>query len=509
MPPDLLSPPAAATPLTDRLLRSWLRCRRRAWLDRHGPGEQRQWNAHRALALDDQLRSFQSLLPQRPGHGEAACAAGEAGVVGLRLRGRTADATPLEVHPPLLQRVEGSSRWGEHRYQPVLARQGRRLTREHRLLLALWGRLLAHHQQGEVAQGLVLAGSEPRLERETLALGENLQRQLDDGLLRLAADLERSEPPPLVSDRKKCTLCSWRSLCDRDAAAEGHLSEVSGIGGKRREMLLEQGVVSLPDLAARDPERLAEARTVSPLARRLAAAFWPGPLTLVLTRQPIVPDAVTAGLDTVGVRVPAHPVARALIAAAGIPIAAPSANAYTRVSPTTAAHVVAQLGDRVELVLDGGPATVGIESTVVDVSGERPVLLRPGGIAAERIEALVGPLLRPAAVAGDAPRPAPGMVDRHYAPRARLQPFSAGERPAIWRQLATLAQAGQRVGLLAFATEGAVATVSCRMPADADGYAAVPWVAGATFDVRVGAAHAPAPVRRFQPEPAALVVGMP
>ena len=213
------------------------------------------------------------------------------------------------------------------------------------------------------------------------------------------------------------------------------------------------------------------ARTVSPLAHRLAAAFWPGPLTLVLPRQPIVPDAVTAGLDTVGVRVPAHPVARALLAAAGLPIAAPSANAYTRVSPTTAAHVLAQLGDRVELVLDGGPAAVGIESTVVDVSGERPVLLRPGGIAAERIEALVGPLLRPAAVVGDAPRPAPGMVDRHYAPRARLQPFAAEQRRVVWQQLAELVAAGRKVGLLAFATEGARATEVRRMPGDAAGYA--------------------------------------
>jgi L-threonylcarbamoyladenylate synthase len=213
------------------------------------------------------------------------------------------------------------------------------------------------------------------------------------------------------------------------------------------------------------------ARTVSPLAQRLAAAFWPGPLTLVLPRQAVVPDAVTAGLDTVGVRVPAHPVAQALLVAADIPIAAPSANAYTRVSPTTAAHVVSQLGDRVELVLDGGAAAVGIESTVVDVSGDRPVLLRPGGIAAERIEALIGPLARAGAVVGDAPRPAPGMVDRHYAPRARLQPFVAAERPAIWRQLAERAAAGRATGLLAFEVEGAVATVVQRLPRDADGCA--------------------------------------
>ena len=244
--------------LTDRLLRSWVRCRRRAWLDLHGPSEQRVWSAHRALALDDQLRSFQSLLPQRPGHGEEACRAGAPGVVGLRLVGTGPRGLRLEAHPSLLERVEGPSRWGDHSYRPVLARQGRRLTREHRVLLALWGRLLAEHQRAPVPHGLVVAGADRGLERERLALGGSLQRQLDDSLERLGLELARSEPPPLVSDRKKCTLCSWRAACDRVAAAEGHLSEVSGIGGKRRELLLELGIASLDQLAAVDPDRLAE-----------------------------------------------------------------------------------------------------------------------------------------------------------------------------------------------------------------------------------------------------------
>ena len=244
--------------LTDRLLRSWVRCRRRAWLDLHGPSEQRVWSAHRALALDDQLRSFQSLLPQRPGHGEEACRAGAPGVVGLRLVGTGPRGLRLEAHPSLLERVEGPSRWGDHSYRPVLARQGRRLTREHRVLLALWGRLLAEHQRAPVPHGLVVAGADRGLERERLALGGSLQRQLDDSLERLGLELARSEPPPLVSDRKKCTLCSWRAACDRVAAAEGHLSEVSGIGGKRRELLLELGIASLDQLAAADPDRLAE-----------------------------------------------------------------------------------------------------------------------------------------------------------------------------------------------------------------------------------------------------------
>ncbi|MEA5414719.1 TM0106 family RecB-like putative nuclease [Synechococcus sp. BA-132 BA5] len=244
--------------LTDRLLRSWVRCRRRAWLDLHGPSEQRVWSAHRALALDDQLRSFQSLLPQRPGHGEEACRAGAPGVVGLRLVGTGPRGLRLEAHPSLLERVEGPSRWGDHSYRPVLARQGRRLTREHRVLLALWGRLLAEHQRAPVSHGLVVAGADRGLERERLALGGSLQRQLDDSLERLGLELARSEPPPLVSDRKKCTLCSWRAACDRVAASEGHLSEVSGIGGKRRELLLELGIASLDQLAAADPDRLAE-----------------------------------------------------------------------------------------------------------------------------------------------------------------------------------------------------------------------------------------------------------
>jgi len=253
----------ATAPLTDRLLRSWLRCRRRAWLDRHGPLERRQWSAHRALALDEQLRCFQQLLPQRPGRGEEACGRGDAGVMGLRLYGELEMAghprgLALEAHPPLLQRVEGRSRWGSFAYRPVLARQGRNLTREHRLQLALWGRLLESHQQAEVPRALVVGFGERNLVREQLTLTPGLQRQLEDSLERLAGDLQRSQPPGLVNDRKKCVLCGWRSLCDRVAADEGHLSEVSGIGGKRRDLLLTQGIGSLQELAAADPQRLAE-----------------------------------------------------------------------------------------------------------------------------------------------------------------------------------------------------------------------------------------------------------
>lgn len=157
-------------------------------------------------------------------------------------------------------------------------------------------------------------------------------------------------------------------------------------------------------------------------ADRLAEAFWPGPVTLVVPRAPNLPDLVTAGLDAIAIRVPAHPVALALLAAAELPVAAPSANRSTRVSPTRAEHVAASLGDRVDLILDAGPTTVGIESTVLDLTGERPRILRPGMIGAEALAAVVGPVQRPDldAIAAGTPRSSPGLDRRHYAPRARL-----------------------------------------------------------------------------------------
>ncbi len=165
-------------------------------------------------------------------------------------------------------------------------------------------------------------------------------------------------------------------------------------------------------------EQLAEvAADIPRAARELAAAHWPGPLTLVLAKRDIVPDIVSAGLPTVAVRVPAHPVALDLIAATGRPIAAPSANPFGYVSPTRAAHVAAQLGDRVPLILDGGPCRVGIESTIVSFAADSPTLLRHGVITQEAIEAQIGPVR--VAAAGDAIA-APGQLPRHYSPATSL-----------------------------------------------------------------------------------------
>lgn len=163
-------------------------------------------------------------------------------------------------------------------------------------------------------------------------------------------------------------------------------------------------------------------------AEALARAFWPGPLTLVVPKRAHVPDIVTSGLPSVGLRIPAHPVALALIRACGLPLAGPSANRFTQLSPTTAEHVRQGLGDRVAMVLDGGPCTVGIESTVVSLaaaSGGRPVILRPGMISAAQIEGVVGPLGSSAGGGGGAAKPgeahaSPGLHARHYSPRTPL-----------------------------------------------------------------------------------------
>ncbi len=154
-------------------------------------------------------------------------------------------------------------------------------------------------------------------------------------------------------------------------------------------------------------------------AEALAARFWPGPLTLVLSKRDTIPDRVTAGLGTVGVRVPAHPVALALIAEAGVPIAAPSANLFTQLSPTTAAHVSQSLGSAVAMVLDGGPCRIGLESTVLSLAGGKPILLRPGMTSQAQIEAVIGPISLPSATPGGA-HPSPGMHAQHYSPRTPL-----------------------------------------------------------------------------------------
>jgi L-threonylcarbamoyladenylate synthase len=199
-------------------------------------------------------------------------------------------------------------------------------------------------------------------------------------------------------------------------------------------------IVHLADVAALD-EWAAE---VTPAAATLAAHCWPGPLTVVVRRARHVPDEVTGGLDTVGLRVPDQPVALALLRALDDGIAAPSANRFGRVSPTTAADVVADLGDAVDLVLDGGSCRVGVESTIVDCSGDAPAVLRLGGVPRERVEELLGRAV-PVRLGAVGTVRAPGTLVSHYAPSAQVLLV---DRESVVDVARDAVRSGLRVGVL-------------------------------------------------------------
>lgn len=212
-------------------------------------------------------------------------------------------------------------------------------------------------------------------------------------------------------------------------------------------------------------------------AQRLADRFWPGPISFVLAKHPSVPDIVTAGQDSVAIRVPAHPVALALLRALACPLAAPSANRFTQVSPTTATHVVQSLGDRVPLVIDGGTCDVGIESTIVDLTTSTPTILRPGFISQTQIEATLQRAVHLSSsriqlndehVPGQR---APGGAERHYAPRADVWLFDAEQIMEV--QLALKARTAGSVTALLRTTElpSEIPHRMVRMPADPAGYA--------------------------------------
>jgi L-threonylcarbamoyladenylate synthase len=219
-----------------------------------------------------------------------------------------------------------------------------------------------------------------------------------------------------------------------------------------------------------DAFRLCEC--VPETARLLAERFWPGPLTLVMRKIQAIPDLVTSGLPSVGVRVPAHPVAHALLEALEAPLAAPSANRFGKVSPTTAEHVLQDLGSSIPMILDGGPCQRGIESTIVSLLESTPRLLRPGSIALEELRDVVGNVTLPSS--NTEISLSPGQLKSHYAPRTPMQPATEAPRP----------RPGERVGLLAIG------------PTADDGYSAVE-VLSATADLREAATRLFAALRRL------------
>ena len=227
-----------------------------------------------------------------------------------------------------------------------------------------------------------------------------------------------------------------------NAAAVGRIFEAKGRPGDNPLIAHISAVEQLAPLISVEPP---------PMARALMDACWPGPMTLIFPKSDLVPTAVTAGLDTVAIRFPAHPAARALIDAARRPIAAPSANRSGRPSPTTAQHVLEDMDGRIPLILDGGPCEVGLESTVIDMTADVPRILRPGGITPEMIEAVCGAVRVDDAVMrplneGERPR-SPGMKYRHYAPKGRLT-IVQGEEKAVIDRICKLYDAAEGHALI-------------------------------------------------------------
>jgi L-threonylcarbamoyladenylate synthase len=273
---------------------------------------------------------------------------------------------------------------------------------------------------------------------------------------------DRPAPPVLPGDDP--ASIAMAAACLRAGGLVAFPTEtVYGLGANALDARAVARVFAAKERPAFDPliVHLADASEVGayaqiedaddPRVARLAARFWPGPLTLVLRKRALIPEIVTAGLPTVGLRVPDHAVARALIRAAGVPLAAPSANRFGQLSPTRATHVVAGLGARVDLVLDGGPCAVGVESTVILLAAGRAALLRPGGLGVEAIEAEIGRLEVLADGAPGTAELAPGRAGAHYAPRVPLEiadPRDPAAAPAF------RVRPGERVGLLAATDTG-------------------------------------------------------
>jgi L-threonylcarbamoyladenylate synthase len=212
-----------------------------------------------------------------------------------------------------------------------------------------------------------------------------------------------------------------------DARAVARIYEVKGRPSSSPLIVHVASVEMARDLVTEWPEA----------AGLLAARYWPGPLTMVLPKAQVAPDIVTAGLPTVGLRMPAHPVALELIRRAGVPIAAPSANRFTEVSPTTAEHVRRSLGGAIDMIVDGGACEVGIESAVISLAGA-PALLRPGMLKREDMEAVLGQPVAVAGVQGEGAHPSPGMHERHYSPRTPVVVVCGALPPGrgayLWRR---------------------------------------------------------------------------
>ncbi|WP_269624237.1 TM0106 family RecB-like putative nuclease [Prochlorococcus marinus] len=236
-------------PINDHLLRSWIRCRRKAWLEIYGDKQKKLWTAHSTLQLNHQIDCFHNLSQKSYGIGIQACEEGKNIAYGLRLKYPLLKNIIIKGNLPILRKSLGESIWGNFSYQPVLARQGKKVTREHKLILAMNGLLITNLQKYQVQKGLILHKENEVVKVEKIRLTDNMNKELIDSLLTLEKDIQSKVPPPITSNRKKCTICSWKRNCDAEAIKEGHLSEISGIGAKREILLNKIGINNIEELA--------------------------------------------------------------------------------------------------------------------------------------------------------------------------------------------------------------------------------------------------------------------
>ena len=235
--------------INERLLRSWIRCRRKAWLDCYGDKSKKVWSAHQTLQLDHQKLSFSAFIKGEAGVGLKGCEEGRKNVFGLKVTENTYFNNINQSQIVLINKINGQSIWGDFAYQPVICRQGKNLTKEHKLTLAMSGVLLQKIQRFPVNKALIVSKNRKKLEINTLSLNEEIYKELFSNISKMQEELLEDNPLPLTTNRKKCSICTWRRLCDKEATSKGHLSEISGVGRKRIEMLKKIGINNIKDLS--------------------------------------------------------------------------------------------------------------------------------------------------------------------------------------------------------------------------------------------------------------------
>ncbi len=238
-------------------LKSFIKCKRKAWLDYKGNKSYEIWSPHQSIEIVNRYKLFYKLSEGDLYAGTKACQKGSNGVIGLKVKSKLINNINAEIHPQLLKRVNGQSKWGEYKYIPVVYKLGHRTTKEHLLDLAFCSILLEPFQESNIEKGFVISNYANRINIEKIDLNKRLKKKVINIFLNLNEYLKGSMPE-ITKDRKKCTICSWQKFCDAEAKNHGYLTEINGIGSKTALLLQENGISNIKELAAADKTELGE-----------------------------------------------------------------------------------------------------------------------------------------------------------------------------------------------------------------------------------------------------------